>query len=213
MKLVVFVLGSIILFLFQILFCDAVIKDVANNKLFEVDSGSLPEKKVALVLGTSKFLWGGRENLYYKYRIQCAVRLYNTKKVKFFIVSGDNSSKSYNEPNLMKDDLIKAGIPASKVFCDYAGFRTLDSIIRANSIFGVKDIVIVSQKFHLERALYISERIGLNAIGVIAKDVPLWYNKSVYYRERLARVKAVVDICFEKQPKFLGKKEFNLEVL
>lgn len=213
LKLLVFIFGSVILFIFQIMFCDSLIKDVARKNLFQNESDWTKSKKIGLVLGTSKFLWGGKVNLYYKYRIDCAVALYKKNRVRIFIVSGDNGSENYNEPDLMKQDLIEAGIPEANIFCDYAGFRTLDSIIRAKEIFGANDLLIISQKFHLERALYLSKRVGVNAIGVIAKDVPKWYNKAGYYREKLARVKAVLDICLEKQPKFLGKQEVNLEVL
>jgi len=205
-KLAIAVIGFIMIFVLQILFCNKVIIETSKNKIYS-QLYELPNIKTALVLGTSKYLINGRENLYFKNRIDRTVQLYKSGKINYIIVSGDNGSSSYDEPTLMKADLVKAGIPSSQIVCDYAGFRTLDSIIRAKVVFGCDEIVIISQKFHLERALYLAQRNNMKAFGLKAKDVPYWYNRSGYYREKLARVKAVYDVCFfNKQPKFLGEK-------
>jgi SanA protein len=205
-KIVVFVLGIVFLAMVQIMFCNKVIWETSKNQIFS-QLYELPEYKTALVLGTSKYLMNGRVNLYFKNRIDKTVQLYKSGKINCIIVSGDNGSSAYDEPTQMKADLIKAGIPSSMIVCDYAGFRTLDSIVRAKLVFGCNNMVIISQKFHLERALYLAKRNNVKAVGLKAKDVPYWYNKSGYYRECLARVKAVYDVClFNKQPKFLGEK-------
>ena len=116
----------------------------------------IPPNKVGLLLGTSKYLSSGHINLYYKYRIEAVTKLYRSGKIKFILISGDNGSKSYNEPELMKQDLIENGIPTSKIFLDYAGFRTLDSVLRAQKIFGQNSFTVISQEFHNERALYLA---------------------------------------------------------
>jgi SanA protein len=117
------------------------------------------------------------------------------------LVSGDNSQKDYDEPTDFKKDLIAKGIPEDRIFLDYAGFRTLDSIVRAKEVFGQTSITIISQKFHNQRAIYIAKQFGIDAIGFNAKDV---YNS--HFREYLARSKASLDLVFNVQPKFLGEK-------
>ncbi len=125
------------------------------------------------MLGTVKLLASGRVNLFYLYRINAAVKLYKSGKINFILVSGDNGNKGYDEPTDFKKDLIKRGIPADKIFLDYAGFRTLDSVIRAKEIFGIKLVTIISQKFHNERAIYLAEQNGINAIAYNAKRCKL----------------------------------------
>ena len=169
----------------------------------------IPPKKALLLLGTAKYLSHGRINYYYKYRIDAVVQLFNANKVKAIIVSGDNGDKSYDEPTTMRDDLIARGIPEKYITLDYAGFRTLDSIVRAKAIFDLDDYIIVSQEFHLERAIYIAHQKGQKVIGFTAKDFKntIWA-KRMEYRELLARAKAFLDLeIINKKPKFYGKKE------
>ena len=116
----------------------------------------LPQNDVALVLGTSKYTVNGYQNPYFYYRIEAAAKLYQAKKVKHILVSGDNRLKSYNEPKEMQQALEKRGIPTKAITLDYAGFRTLDSVVRSKEVFGQKRITIVSQKFHNHRALFIA---------------------------------------------------------
>lgn len=161
----------------------------------------IPKKKVGLLLGTGKYATSGNINLFYKYRIDAAVQLYKAGKIEYILVSGDNSRKDYDEPTDFKKDLISKGIPGDRIILDYAGFRTLDSVVRAKEIFGQTSITIISQKFHNERAIYIAKQFGINAVGFNAKDV----YKS-HFREYLARSKASLDLVFNVQPKFLGEK-------
>ena len=186
--------------IFTIFFCNKIVEE--NAKIYPLD---FKNAEVALVLGTAKILGNGKVNLFYKYRIQKAVELYNSGKIKFFVVSGDNGSKDYDEPTLMKSDLIKAGIPATRIFCDYAGFSTIDSVLRMKLIFQQTTFYIISQKFHVDRALYIAQRNGLKAKGIFAKDVPDWYSPYLKYREKLARVKAVFEVLTGKTPYYAGK--------
>lgn len=167
----------------------------------------VPKKDIALVLGTSPNLKNGSINWYFNYRMNATIQLYNSGKTKHILVSGDNGTKTYNEPKKMKEMLIKNGIPAQKITLDYAGFRTLDSVIRAQEIFGAKSIVIISQQFHNQRALFIANHIHLDAVGFNAKDVSQKYGFKTKVREYFARAKAIIDIVIDKSPRFLGSKE------
>ena len=177
----------------------------AGNKTF-YDASKVKKNKVGLVLGTSKYLKNGYLNLYFKYRIDATVELYKHGKIDFVLVSGDNSSKTYDEPSDFKNELIKRGIPADKIFLDYAGFRTLDSVVRAKEIFGQTELTVISQKFHNERAIFLAEKYGIHAIGFNAKDVNINHGILTKIRECFARTKAFLDIIFGVKPKFLGKK-------
>lgn len=177
----------------------------AQGKTF-FDANSIPKNKVGLVLGTSKILANGQINLYFQYRIQATVELFEKGKIDFVLVSGDNGNKNYDEPTDFKEELIKLGIPAEKIFLDYAGFRTLDSVVRAKEVFGQENITIISQQFHNERAIYLAEKHGINAVGFNARDVSARYGFKVKMREYLARTKVFVDILLGVQPRFLGER-------
>ena len=172
------------------------------------DLSKVPPKRAALVLGTGKYFYG-RENYFYTYRIEAAAALFKSGKVKAIVVSGDNGRKTYDEPTDMREDLIKAGVPEAYITLDYAGFRTLDSVVRAEAIFDLEDYIIVSQPFHLKRALYIAQAKGQKAIGFAAKDLKHTYGaKRMKFREYLARTKAFLDVyILYTDPKFYGKKE------
>ncbi|ULH14629.1 YdcF family protein [Deinococcus sp. KNUC1210] len=164
----------------------------------------LPARKVALVLGTSPSV-AGRPNPYYTARMDAAAALYRAGKAQAFILSGDNSTRFYDEPSAMKRDLIARGIPAARLYLDDAGFRTLDSVVRAQKIFGQSSFVVVSQKFHNERAIFLARRRGLDAIGYDAADVVGVGGLKTQARELFARASAVLDVTLLKtQPKFLG---------
>jgi len=142
-----------------------------NKKLCTDKIENLPENKAGLLLGTSKYLKYGGENLFYKNRIDAAAKLYKAGKIQYIIASGDNRRKNYNEPKIMKNDLIKKGIPANRIYADYAGFRTFDSVIRSKEIFGQTKITIISQRFHNLRAVYIAKHYGIDAVAFNAKKV------------------------------------------
>jgi len=177
----------------------------AEGKVFD-SSTKIPKNKVGVVLGTTKLLSNGNVNLYYKYRLRAAIELFKKGKITHILVSGDNSTKTYDEPTDFKDDLIRAGIPESRIYLDYAGFRTLDSMVRAKEVFGQDEFTVISQKFHNERAVYLAEHFDIKAIAFNAKDVSGRYGLRVQLREYLARVKVFVDVLFNVQPKFLGKQ-------
>lgn len=197
---VAFLLMSLVIFL-----ANYTIIHNATNKTFS-DVNDIKENKVGLVLGTKKTLSNGNINLYFKYRIEATVELYKNKKIAFVLISGDNGNSQYDEPTDFKTELIKRGIPENKIFLDYAGFRTLDSVVRAKKVFGQNSITIISQQFHNQRAIYLAENNGISAIGYNAKDVSKRYGFKVQLREYFARTKVFFDIVFGIEPKFLGNE-------
>lgn len=201
------ILGAVsIIIVFIIVYAaNKIVIKSTQDKLY-TSTTEIPKNKVGLLLGTAKYLSNGQENLYYKYRIQAAVELYKTGKIEYILISGDNSRKTYDEPTQMKEDLVAEGIPASKIILDYAGFRTLDSVVRCKKIFGQDDITVISQQFHNERAIYIAEHKGIKAVGFNAKSVSKRYGFKTNLREKLARVKMLLDLAIGLDPKFLGKK-------
>ncbi len=201
-------LGGVIVCLLAILLtfiCNLWIKSSTKTHIYN-DVSNIPENHVALVLGTKEKLYSGKTNPYFKYRIKAAIELYQAGKVRHFIVSGDNHTHSYNEPEDMQQALMAAGIPEEKITLDFAGFRTLDSVVRCKKVFLTEKLTIVSQEFHNQRALFIAKRYGMEAIAYNAKDVSLQLGKKVMAREYFAKVKAVLDLyLIRKQPKFLGE--------
>lgn len=166
----------------------------------------LPAEKTGLLLGTSRTLSNGNPNPYFFNRIKAASDLYHSGKIKNIIASGDNSQENYNEPEDMKNELIKLGIPAEKIYEDFAGFRTLDSVVRAKEIFGQQSIIIISQRFHNERAVYLAQKKGIEAFGYNAEDVSKDAGVKTNIREYFARVKVFWDFMFGVEPKFGGQK-------
>ena len=142
----------------------------------------------------------------YADRLQTAVNIYKKGKIAKILVSGDDGQVTYDEVNAGKDYLLKAGIPGTDIFLDHAGFDTYDSIYRAKTIFGINRALIVTQEFHLPRALYLADSIKINAIGCKAdlhKYQDIGYMEK---REILARVKAWLDVVFGMNPKYMGEK-------
>lgn len=172
------------------------------------DINQIEEHKVGLVLGTSEKTVRGGANPFFVNRIEAATTLYQAGKIKKILVSGDNAAISYNEPKAMQIALLDKGIPKEDIVLDYAGFRTLDSVIRARDVFGQNDLIIISQEFHIKRAVYIARTLGIDAQGFIAQGVSMTFNARTQVREILARTQAWTDVhILNRQPKFLGEKE------
>jgi SanA protein len=186
-----------------VLVCDSLVKNAAGGKVY-TEVNAVPHHRVALLLGTSKYMQDGRINLYYAYRIEAAVALLQSGKADYMVVSGDNSTHDYNEPRWMRDDLVCRGIDSSRIFMDYAGFRTLDSVVRLKEIFNQNEAIIVSQPFHNERALFLAMHEDIHAVAFNARDVEAEQGWYVQAREKLARVKMFLDILTSRGPKFLG---------
>ena len=187
---------------------DVGIRIASSGRLYDKTTiEQVPDARAAVVLGCVRVLKDGSRNRFYGYRIRAAADLYKAGKVKAVIVSGDNHVKGYDEPSDMKEDLVAAGIPAEKVVCDYAGFRTLDSVVRAKEVFGAERFIVVSQPFHVRRALFLAWGFGCDAYGYAAEDVRGINSVMTLLREQLAKIAALMDVVIRRQPKFLGSKE------
>lgn len=198
----IFYIGIVLLI--TVFVCNKIVVNNADDRLY-TSINEIPKNKVGLLLGTVKYLADGRINLYYQFRLDAAVKLFKSQKIDFIIVSGDNGSKNYDEPTAFKEDLIRLGVPENKIFLDYAGFRTLDSVVRVKEVFGQDSVTIISQQFHNERALFLADNYDINAIGFNARGISGKYALKVTIREYLARVKLFIDVIFNVQPKFLGE--------
>jgi SanA protein len=191
-----------ILFLF-IVACNIWVVHSARSQIYE-SVEEIPHNNVALVLGTTSRTPEGFPNPYFVHRIEAAYRLFQQGKVRHFILSGDNGEVYYNEPLQMKKALLKKGVPDSLITLDYAGFRTLDSVVRCYKIFQQQKFTIISQRFHDYRAIFIANHYGLETVALEAANSPV-HAPRVRIREWLARCKAVVDLyLLRKGPKFLG---------
>ena len=199
-----FILAIVLLILLMLITANYLITVNAKSKVYS-NVSTIPSNKVGLVLGTKKLLKNGQVNLFFKNRIDATFELYRTGKIEFVLVSGDNSSSVYDEPTDMRNELIKKGVPENRIFLDYAGFRTLDSVVRAKKVFGQNTITIISQKFHNERAIYLAERNGIKAIGFNALEVDGYGGVKTKIREYFARVNVFIDLLLNVEPKFLGE--------
>lgn len=192
-----------IAFLLPLFFCTFVYWQV-NKETSQIYSNieSIPSRPVALVFGAGVGSSEARD------RVLAAVALYKNAKVKKLVMTGDNGEIHYNEPIAMKRQALELGVPSADVICDYAGFRTYDSLYRARDVFDLNSLILVSQRFHLPRALYIARNLGLNAIGFCADrssygDIARWYD----LREFGAAQAAWLDLLSRRKPRYLGAKE------
>lgn len=183
--------------------------NTATSRQIYNDINQIPKNRVGLLLGTAKYNDKSKNiiNLYYQHRIDAAVALYMAGKVDFIIVSGDNSTLYYNEPLLMKQDLIARGVPAKCIYMDNAGFRTLDSILRCRDVFGQTRFTIISQRFHNQRAVYIANHKNVETVAFNAEDGDSFWDVAI--REKMARVKMMLDLLMNKQAKLYGD---NIEI-
>jgi SanA protein len=169
----------------------------------------VPVRYAGLVLGCVKKV-GDADNEFFTTRVDAAAKLFHAGKVRYLIVSGDNHNHGYDEPTDLKAALVAKGVPAQKIYCDYAGLHTLDSVLRARAVFGQVDCTVISQPFHNARALYIAKRQGMEDMIAYDADNPHFVSMpTMYLREVFARVKAVLDVEFlHTQPQFLGSRVF-----
>ena len=186
--------------------CNVWIVRSSRGRMFD-RVADVPARRVGLVLGTGRTATDGRLNLHFQYRMEAAAELYRAGKVQHLIASGDNHIKGYDEPTDMKQALTALGVPERAITLDYAGFRTLDSVVRAQKVFGQNEFVVVSGRFHNYRALFISRYYGIDAVAFNAREVPVRYALRSSVREWFARVKAVLDVyVLRTKPKFLGER-------
>ncbi len=183
------------------------IRLASNGRVFDSESiAALPRLRAGVVLGCSKSTRHG-PNLYFARRIAAATELYKAGKVDCLIVSGDNHVKTYDEASDMKASLVEAGVPEAQIVCDYAGFRTLDTVVRAKKVFGLDSFVVISQPDHVRRAVFTARGFGCDAYGYAAQDVNGRYSIKTTIREQLAKIAAVLDVISRRGPKFLGPRE------
>ena len=184
-------------------------KFAAKDRLFDAVN-NVPETKVGLVFGCDDEI-NGRENLYFRYRVNAAAELYKAGKIKLLLISGDNREKYYNEPLAFFLALEKEGVPRDAMVLDFAGRSTLGSVVRAKEIFGATEVVFITQKFQNERAMYIGKnRYGddFTMWGYNAQDVNLAGGSKTKLREIAARVKMWLDLnILNTQPEVMGQKE------
>lgn len=176
---------------------------VADGRVRDV--AGAPARDVAVVFGAG--LWQGRPSPYLAHRLDAAAELYRTGKVKVVLVTGDNSRADYDEPDAMRAYLAERGVPDDRIVSDYAGFDTWDSCVRAKKIFGVDRALLVSQGFHIRRAVALCRSAGVDAygVGVAERRDATWYYGGV--REVFAAGKASLDAALRPDPKFLGGRE------
>ncbi|AET15852.1 protein SanA [Pasteurella multocida 36950] len=175
------------------------------RKNIYTDINKLPYRPYGVVLGTSKYFEKNTLNLFYHNRLLAAHEVFSARKIDYLLLSGDNRTNQYNEPRNMFKDLRKMGIAAEFMYMDFAGFRTLDSVIRAQQVFKAHSFTIITQKFHCERALFIAKYHNIDAI-CFAADYPQGHY-FVRFREFFARILVILDILMEKEPYFLGEPE------
>jgi SanA protein len=167
-----------------------VVVSAARNRTYS-DVGRIPHRSLGLVLGCPIRVSDGRLNLFFLARVRAAAELYRQGKVDYLVATGDENTPEDDEPAELRSRLITEGVPIEKIFMDYAGFSTLDSVIRAKELFGQSRITIISQEFQNQRAIFIATHSGLDAIGFNAADV---FSVRNVVRESLARVRAMVDV-------------------
>ncbi|MDB5987357.1 MAG: hypothetical protein JWR16_2410 [Nevskia sp.] len=182
---------------------------INNSEAYVYESWSLlPDNEVGVILGTSPFTRSGAPNPLFYGRIQAAVQLFQLGKIQKIIVSGANPDSTYNEPRQMRRELIKAGIPKEVITMDFAGFRTLDSVARAQAVFGLDHFTIITQAFYAYRAVFIAKKLDLHVAAYAPPSDELSIYTRTYWREAFARVKAVLDLyVLRTTPKFLGQPQ------
>ena len=182
-----------------------VIRFSTRGKVYE-DAENVPLNDVGLVLGTSKYTRGHVPNPHFDHRMDKAALLYRSGCVRHLLLSGDNGSRGYNEPADMQAALLALGVPAEAMTLDDAGFRTLDSVVRAKRVFGQQHLTIITDRFHAYRAVFLAQREGIDTVAVPSEDVGLRYSFRSKVRESFADVKACLDVwVLHTQPKFLGE--------
>lgn len=181
-----------------LLICNHIVVKNAKGKVFS-ETDSITPTKWGLLLGTTpQTRIGNRQNLFYKNRIDAAVQLYKAGKIEKILVSGaEKSLEGVNEVVCMRDSLVARGVDAGAIVLDGKGNRTLESVVRAVNVYGIHQFIVISQRFHNERAIYQAEHLDLDVNGITgfnADDVHTSTSFLIYLREYLARVKMFLDL-------------------
>lgn len=187
-----------------VLYGETRIRSYAAPRLFS-DVRAIPTERVGLVMGTASGSRSGGANLYFVNRMNAAAELYHSGKVEHLLLSGDNRYLNYNEPKAMRKALMASGVDSTHITLDFAGFSTFDSVVRAKKVFGLSRFTVISQRFQNERALWIADQFGIDAIGFDAEEVGAYATMYTWVRERGARLKMWYDLCSGAEPHFLGE--------
>ncbi|RYD96646.1 MAG: hypothetical protein EOP54_13175 [Sphingobacteriales bacterium] len=180
----------------------AYVKSVSNADIYR-DLETVPDKYVAIVFGAGIGPCG-TPSKYLKDRLDAGILLYKRGKVKRLLLSGDNGSNRYDELKVMKEYCAHAGVPVADIFVDYAGFDTYSTVYRAKDLFKVDEAIMVTQAYHLERAIFIGEKMGISCVGFAADKGIYYLAKKNELREQLAIVKSFVDVSRNRKPKYHG---------
>lgn len=185
--------------------CYATVSFNASGRTYD-SVEEIPPHEYGLLLGTSPYTAQGTRNYYFENRIKSAVELYNTGKIKRIIVSGGDYTRrlGYDEPRAMTDSLVAHGVPFNVIIRDYEGTRTLRSIVKAKETYNLDSVIIISQKYHNERAIAQADKYGLNAVGYNAHHSHIKRNRiKNVLREFPAKVKLYFDLWFGEKPSFM----------
>ncbi|HWL54972.1 MAG TPA: ElyC/SanA/YdcF family protein [Chthoniobacteraceae bacterium] len=172
-------------------FCHRRVTRAGARRLFE-DAETIPCRPVGLVLGTSPLLASGRPNRFFTHRVEAAAALYHARKVERLLLSGHHDG-DYNEPARFRESLLALGVPEAALLLDGGGHRTLESVLRAKTLYGITHCTVISQRFHVERALLLADHCGVSALGYCAHDVTWRGSWRTRLRELFARARAVFD--------------------
>lgn len=203
-KMIKYIIMLILIFVVTVLVINFFVKIVTKNRILKKEEYSkLEDIDCIIVLGAG--IWGDKPSPMLEDRLKEAVSLYNQNISSKIIMSGDHGKADYDEVNIMKEYAIEQGVASEDIFMDHAGFSTYESVYRAKEVFEANKIVIVTQKYHLYRALYIAKQLGIEAYGV--NSDPRKYVGATYReaREIIARDKDFIKCIFKPQPKYLGE--------
>ena len=194
------------IFIIGLCLCYGLVSWNASGRTYE-DVDDIPHNKYALLLATSPITRSGAHNFYFDNRIKSTEELYKAGKIDFIIASGGDYTKDHkfgcDEPAAIRDSLVARGIPEEKIILDYDGTRTLNSIVKAKQVYGVDSVTLISQKYHNERAIYLSDKNGIYAIGYNASPSHIRRNRiKNTVREIFARPKMFIDFALEEKPEF-----------
>lgn len=204
-RLFLIVITAVLAFLAVVVYANVTAVWASRGRIF-TEVSKVPKTRVGLVFGTTDRV-KGRENLYFRYRIDAAEALWKAGKLEILILSGSKSSRYYDEPEKMRQALIERGLPAGRIVSDSKGERTLDSVVRAKETYGADPVLFISQRFQNERAIYLAKANGIEAYGFEARDVETSAGLKTKLREVGARVKMWLDVNFlETRPKHRGDK-------
>lgn len=187
----------------MVFFCNLIVLIFSKKYIKSLEE--VPESEAVLILGAKVYQNGNLSDIL-RDRVDTAIELYKNKKVNVFLVSGDHTKNNYDEVNSIKEYLLEKGIADEKIFLDHAGIDTYDSLYRAKTIFEINSLIVTTQNFHLPRAVFIGNKLGIKTYGVSADKRHYLYATRNEVRESLGRIKAVVNILIHSKPKFLGEK-------